>query len=409
MDYLERKEVYALAPLTHDPAVHRMFDAHVTAMSLPANKKERISLVCAALPTEKVATLALSGTASIASIGGDKYELTFADSGLNAITALDGLLDANGNALVVGAGTTLTPTQGVYIDRAGDAYRYLVTKVVSASVVQVEVGAIFSPDSGPGTGGNGDAYFATEAALPGALDDFSAAGEACSLLVRQAAISKATTSGRNLIVDTMADITGGASGYQNRRLVWMQPEAYSASVGGTTTRVPGYHFCASLAAMIGELSPSQPYTNLPVAGYTAPLGSSDLFSETQMATAAAGGVWWNIQDTPGGAVFSRHQLTTNTATLKTRELSIIVAVDYVAKLLRNQVQRYVGRNNITKALLTSISIGVSGALSGVSGSIVASASLTSISQSATSPDTVVLVVSITPFYPANTISITIYV
>jgi hypothetical protein len=409
LDFLERKEVFALAPLTQDPSVHKIVAAHVTTMSLPQNKKERVAFLNAALPTEKVPTTAMSGTATIASIGGDKYELTFSGDGVNAITALDGLLDANGAALSVTAGTTLTPEQGVYIDRAGDALRYLVTKVVSASVLQIETAAIFSPDSGPGTGGNGDAYYATEAANPGSLSDFSAAGEACSVFVRQAAISKSTVAGRDLIVSTMADITGGASGYQNKLCVWLQPESFNISLGGVTTKVPGFYHCAALAALTGELSPSQPYTNLPIPGFMAPVGSSDLFSEQQMATAAAGGVWWAIQDSPGGSVFSRHQLTTDTSSLITREFSITVALQYVAKLVRAQAQRFSGRNNITKSLLTAISIAISGALSSVAGTIVGSASLDRIYQSTESPDKIVLEVSVTPLYPANTITITIYV
>jgi hypothetical protein len=409
LDFLEKKEVYAMVPLSLDREVHKLFDTHVTNMSAPASKKERISLVCQALPTEKEATIAISGEMTVASIGGGKYEFTFTDGTLNTITALNGLLDANGTAIIAGVGVTLTTDQGVYIDRSGDPYKYIVTKIVSATTLQVDTTNIFAPGSGPGTGGNDDSYYVTGTTATTELDAYPATGESCSTAIRQAAVDKTTTTGRDSLALAMAEITGGVSGYQNRRLVWMQPEAYNVSVNGTTTKVDGYYHCATVAALLGQNNPSQPYTNYPIAGYLAPVGSNDLFTETQMATAAAGGVWWAIQDTPGGAVASRHQLTTDMTNLKTKETSIVTAVDYVAKLIRNQVSRFIGRNNITRQLLEAVSLGISGALASVEGSVVAKASLDAITQDADNLDTIKVDVTLVPFYPANHIKITIYV
>ena len=95
--------------------------------------------------------------------------------------------------------------------------------------------------------------------------------------------------------------------------------------------------------------------------------------------------------------------------LKTRELSILKSVDYVAKLIRNQIKRYIGRQNVTKGLLETVSLGIGGALNSVAGKVVASATLDSVAQDASSPDTIIVQVSLTPYYPANKISVTIYV
>jgi len=198
-------------------------------------------------------------------------------------------------------------------------------------------------------------------------------------------------------------------GFQNRRLIITQPEQVATLYQGTEILVPGYYLCGAVAAMIGQQNPAQPFTNLPMVGFTRPVGSNDKFSENQMATAAAGGIYWIIQDVAGAPLVSRHQLTTDVSGLKTRELSILKSVDYVAKLIRGMVKNYIGRNNITKQLLEAVALGVSGALSSVSGSVIAGGTLDKIAQSTANPDTILIEVSIVPFYPANYIKITIFV
>lgn len=408
LDYLELKTVYALAPLTQDAEVHKLFSAHVTSMSLPANKKPRIAFVNAAIPTEKESTLVVSGTATCALFSGTKYRLTFPD-GTNIVTLLNGKLDANGNALVVATGTTFLPAQGVYLDRTGDGYKYLASKVVSPTILEVETADVFAPGSGPGTAGNDDAYYVTGTTATTELDAFPAAGETCTVLVRQAAISKLTTAGKLSICETMADITGSVSGYQNRRLFYVQPEKVGMTENGTEVVVDGVYACAAIAGMVGQHNPSQPFTNLPMVGITRPVGSNDLFSETHMATAAAGGVYWLVQDTAGGSVVSRHQLSTDVSSLNNRELSVTKAVDFVEYSIRGQISRFIGRNNITNQLLEAVSLGLNGVLASLVGSVVDGGSLDSITRDSANPDTILIDVSITPYYAANKIKITIYV
>jgi hypothetical protein len=407
LDYLTLKEVYALAPLSQDPAVHDLFGLHCTVMSEPEGRKERIALVNRALPTEKISTLAASGTATIGAAYGPTntlYDLTFTDPSLNLLTALNGKTTANGTTIDLSAsGGALTPTDGVYIDREGDPYRYLVVNVPNASTLTIQVANVYGPGYGPGTGGNGDAYF--RASVPAG---FEADGEICAVYIRQAALNLNTTAGKLEVCETLAEIAGGATGYQNRRLFIEQPEKVGLDLNGTELLLPGYYLCVADVARIAQLSPSQPFTNLPYNGFTRVVGSSDKFSENQMATAAAGGIWWVIQDTPGGALACRHQLSTDVSTLKTRELSITKSIDFLAKLIREQVKRFIGRNNITAPLLETIGLSISAALSSAA-TVVQSASLDKIEQDAANPDTVTVEISVIPFYPCNKIKITIKV
>ncbi len=406
LDFLRKKEVYALAPLTQDAEVTKLFNLHVTDMSVAEQGKERIAFVNEALPTEKVSTLIISGLMTITDIGGGKFELEFTDETLNVSTAIDGKLNADGEALSGAAGTDYTPDDGVYLDRAGDAFKWLVTKVVSATVVQIDSRDVYVPGFGPGTGGNDDGYFRTAAAD---LDDFEVDGELCSILVRQAAVKTNTTGGRLAVCETMAEITGGATGLQNRRLFYTQPEKVGTDSAGTEIVVPGYYLCAAQAAMVAQLPAQQPHTNLPMVGFTRPIGSSDLFSEDEMATAASGGVFWMIQDAPGGPIACRHQLSTDLSSIKSQELSITKAIDIYAKAIRSTTKRMIGRNVIDKSLLDALNIALQAVSSKYAGpkKALAAASVSSIAQDTARPDGVLVTVDTITWYPFNRLRLTI--
>ena len=408
LDFLALKEVYALAPLTHDMEVIKVINQHVTDMSAPTAKKERMALVCPALPTEKPSSLAISGDWVIEHKSGTQYTATLQDSGKNVFLALSDSSIKNANGEGLDPTQAFDPADGVYFDREGDAFRYLVVGLLDGeadTTIIMEIDDIYQAGVyGPGSQGNEDLYYNQNAP-----EDITDVPEAGTVFVRQAALDNSSTGGKLETCETLADIAGGVTGFQNRRLVMMQPDQCAVSVGGLETLVPGYYLAAGVAAMVGQQNPSQPFTNLPMVGFTRPIGSNDLFSENAMATAAAGGIYWVIQDVAGGPCVSRHQLTTDVSSLKTRELSILKAVDYVAKLLRGQVKKFIGRNNITKQLLEAVSLGMQGALSSVTGSVVAEASLDSLIQDPDNPDTIQAEVTIVPFYPANYIKITIYV
>ena len=405
-DLLALKEVFTVAPMTFDRETHKLLDAHIDTMSAASGKKERVGAVCTSQPTEKEPTLVLSGTMTIsAELGAStgKYELTFTDATKNIVTALNGKKDAGGNVLSISQGSTLLAEQGVWIDRAGDAFRYLVTKIVSATIVQVEVAYSFAPDSGPATEGNDDAYYMESLT---ALDDFSAAGETCTVYVRQAAIDASTGAGKLLVCEAMA---GFSTGIGSKRVTHMQPDAYGCLVNGTEVSVPGFYACAAWAGMTGQQPAAQGFTNFPIVGFTRPIGSNDKFSEEQMATAAAGGVNWIIQDVSQGPVFSRHQLTTDVTSLKVREWSVTKAVDKVAKIIRSVMKPFIGKRNVDRQLLEEMGIAGSAACATVSGTDVAEAKISTLTVDAANPDTIAVDVTITPFYPANKIKIRLFI
>jgi hypothetical protein len=407
LTFLQKKEVYALAVLSPDPEVHKLVSQHVIDMSAAAQGKERIAFVCPALPTEKVPTLVQSGNMTITDIGGGQYELEYSDQTINLGTALNGKVDALGNTISGAVGTDYTPQQGIYLDRSGDACRWLIVKLVDATTVRIDTNDIYGPGSGPGTGGNDDSYFSTDSSK---LSDFQADGESCTVFVRQAAISTATSTGRAEVVAAMAEITGGPAGYINDRLFWMQPERIGVSYGGQEQVIDGHFQCAVEAARVGQFAPQQGHTNMPIVGITRPVGSSDLFSESEMAIAAAGGVWWNVQDEDGAPLVPRHQLSTDKSSIENQELSITKAVDYISKIVRSTLRSQAGRNNITKEFLEQLALGLSAIAQANSGTNRAAnnVSIETVGQNPARNDGVIAEIGVIPHFPVNEIAVSIY-
>ena len=122
-DRLETHDpVYALVPLTFDPAVLSMFKLHAEQMSQPERGMWRIALGCTRLVTEKEIA---SGTGKVGKDGdGDLVRLLSPEA-----TFLSGSVDA---------GDTLVMTDG---DGAG--HEYTVSSVVAEDLLTVTQSAPF--------------------------------------------------------------------------------------------------------------------------------------------------------------------------------------------------------------------------------------------------------------------------
>ena len=402
---LEKVEIYSLVPLTQDMGVIQLANTHALAMSVPTLRKERIAICCPALPTEEPSALSASGNATATEVSPNVYQFDFGDT-VNLVGLLDGKKDANGTAISAGVGSTFTVAQGVFLTRQNDPFKYLITKLVSAGVVEVDLGAAFDEDQGPGTFGNDDAYYYTTEDY---LVAFEADGETCTIEVRQPAIDISTTAGKNKAMSTLAEIAGGPTGFQSKRLVFVQPETVSMDFDGQEVLVSGNYLCAGIGAMIAGYDPSKPFTNLNMVGFIRPFGSSDLFSDTQMGIAAAGGVYWVLQDVDGAPLASRQQLTTDMTSLKTKELSVVKSVDYVAKTVRLALRRYIGRFNITPGLISQLSNVLQAVLRSVVGKAVQTAEVNRLEVNPDSQDEVLVDLALTPYYPNNRIRVRIIV
>jgi len=180
------------------------------------------------------------------------------------------------------------------------------------------------------------------------------------------------------------------------------------TIGGVNQSVAGYYLCAGIVGMVAQQNPSQPLTNFPMTGYVTVSGSNDKFTTAQMDDAAAGGVYWVIQDQSGAPLISRHQLTMDTTSVETRELSIVKAVDSVAKTFRRVLKPLIGRNVINGPLLSTITtMGAALLLVMVNNGTVAGGTVNTVEQDANNPDKVLLDVTLSVLYPCNYIRVTL--
>lgn len=382
---LESEEIYALAPLSQETIVHDLFDNHVLAMSAPEQSGERIVFQNRVMPTEKNATVALSGTQAN-----------------STATINQMLLDANPSAGLVAAG--VNPAQpfqvsdGVYLeftDNSGNLWRYNVASV-SGSLVNLNL--TFTSTQ------NTDAFYSTVSM------NFTVINAAYSLKVRGATL---TVPGSNparldysLVSTTVADANATI---KNRRAFSVFPDTVIVPVSGIDKELPGFYACAAIAGMSAALPPQQGFTNYPIAGLNGVKGT-EKFSKKQLNVMAGGGTYILIQDTIGGPVVCRHQLSTDLTAIETRELSITKVVDYVAKFLRTGVRRYIGTFVINKDLLDSLSTTVHGLLTFLEErGVLNGSNINQILQATDAPDTVLIDVTLDVPYPCNYIRLTLVV
>lgn len=386
-EFLEAFEVYALAPLTHDATVAQVFNTHVSFMSEPGQKGERIVLHNSQQPTHELDDLIASG-ANGNTVGGSG--LSF-DTGIPNLSAL--LLNKGINPV-----GTIPVTSGLFLDIADDAKSYSIS-AVSGSVITIRVSF--------NAGTNDDAFYSTTALnaapLPSQLIQ-----ETFAIRVRGAALVNADgTPDKQAIAETYAAVS---QSFLNRRFWHTAPDSAGATVGGIEQVINGFYMNAAIAGMIGQQPPQQSFTNFPMAGFTRVLGSSNYFSERQMNVMAAGGTYIIVQDAPSAPLISRMALTTDLTSVETRTDSITKVVDFTAKFLRRGLKNFIGRFNITQAFLDQLGT-VIGGLGGylVEVGVLVGFNLNNLVQDEDAPDTVLVDVLIDPPFPCNYIRITLVI
>lgn len=376
--FLEGKEIYAIAPLTHDTDVHQIFSTHASVMSSPVNKGERIAIVNQALPTSRADTLVASGS-------GDRVNSTTFDSNISNLTAL--VLNAGVSPI-----GTIAASLGLFLDVASDAKKYSISAIAGD---QVTIRTSFSP------GENDDGFYSTTSLPTGLIQ------EAFTVKVRGASLTVAGLPDLDGIAETIASI---GRGYANRRLWMTVPDQMKATVGGLETLLPGFYAGAAIAGMVGQQPPQQSFTRFPMTGLTGVVGSNDKFNSRQLNVMAGGGAWIMIQEAQGAPVISRFAITTDLTSIEVRTDSITKIVDFVAKFLRRSLLNYIGRFNITQGFLDSLSHvieGIGGFL--IESGVLLGFNLNLIQQDKDAPDTVIVDVGLDVPFPCNNIRLTLVI
>lgn len=379
---LEAEEVYAVAPLTQNDVVHALFTTHVTLMSEPEQTGERIVFFNKKMPVTKSPATAASGVSANGTATANQLRVD--------VTPQQGLIDAG-----LDPTAPFTVDDGVYVEFnwEGVFYRY---NVASVSGGLVNLNLSFLPAQ------NADLFYST-AKLPTGI-----ANAPWVMKVRGDSLTIPGSSrlDYSLVADTVSEANAGIL---NRRAFSVFPDKVKLPISGVEKELPGYYACAAIAGMVAGLAPQQGFTNYPITGLSGVTGVSN-FTRKQLNRMAGGGTYIVMQEVQGGPVFSRHQLSTDTSSIETRELSITKVVDFVAKFLRSGVRRFIGRQNINAVFLDSVGTTIQGMLQFLQDNgIINGFTLNNIIQDPTNPDTVLLDITLDVPFPCNYIRLTLVV
>lgn len=378
-EVLEHNDPYVVVPLSQDRSVHELADTHVSLMSEPRMRGERIAIVNIARPTRKTDRLIASG------LNANQYTVpsNTLDTGLAML-----------ESMLVSAGFdpgTLTEDDGVFLEIMGDPNRYLLSSV-SAGVVTVNAGPLsFSNDFFSDFGG-GNAFTAQVIDRPFTVK-----------------VKGADLESRNEEAEAYGDI---AKEHGNRRVVATMPDTVVTRYGSIDLEVPGYFAAAAVAGMISGGVQGTPLSGLVVPGLSDVRGSSGYFGSQALRILSGSGLFvLEKEDPTRSEVTVRHQVTTDTSSLKTRELSITVQVDYVAKVIRDALREYTRGRNITVGVMDELNVVLDGAIDFLVNTkkVVKDIRVLSFIQSQESPDDLELDAEVEVLYPLNRIKIRLYI
>lgn len=383
--FLEAEEVYAVAPLTQDEVVHGIWMTHATVMSEPEQAGERIVFINKAMPTRKNPTIALSGTQANSTSTANQM---IADD-----NPASGLIAAG-----INPGLPIPEEDMVYMEFEVDGVvrRYSVSSV-SGPVINFRV-TFTNAET------NVDGFFTTttlNVSVTNAPYKLAVRGE--SLVIPGSNPPKLDYA---LVADTVAEAN---ESFKNRRAFSVFPDTIKTVINGIESSLPGYYACAAIAGMCAAQPPQQGFTNFPITGLTGVVGT-EKFTKRQLNIMAGGGTYILIQDVQGGAVSSRHQVSTDLTSVETRELSITKVVDFTAKILRLAVRKFIGVNVINNQLLDALGTTVQAVLKFLEDAGVLNGSnLNNIAQDTAAPDTVLIDVTLDVPFPCNYIKLTLVV
>jgi hypothetical protein len=115
--------------------------------------------------------------------------------------------------------------------------------------------------------------------------------------------------------------------------------------------VAGYYHCCCLAGLASGVVPHRSLTNLAVNGTSSLIGYAN-FTQSQLDTMAAGGVWIAAQDNVTGAIYSRHGITTDVSGVLTKQEECMVRnFDSISRHILNTYKPYIGQANNTEDLV----------------------------------------------------------
>jgi hypothetical protein len=378
-EYLESKDVYAIAPLTQALAVGQVGQTHVSELSEPENGLERVLLFNPPRPTRQADTVVASSATG--NVSGPPTDVVS-----TGIANLQALLAAAGTP-----GPTFTEADGVYLELENDTNKYLVQSVSGDQVTL---------NNGPLSASNTEFF------------DNAGSPIFTSIVVDRPHTVKILGGALGSLTDEAVAYGAIAQGFQDRRVVCTAPDTAVVTIDGLDTTVPGYYLNAALAGRMSAVFPQQGLTEDVLVGFQTVRGSQDRYGELQLKIMSGAGLWIFYQDGEAGTgpVRTRQQLTTDMSSVTTREDSIRRVLDFTSKTFRAALRTFIGQFNVT----TAVQDAINSTLDGVGRFLVRlgvllAFSVDNIRQSTSNPDELEVDVTVTVPVPLNRIRLTLIV
>ena len=303
-------DVYAFVPLTRDPETLEMVEGHINSMSTETEKHWRIGFFGRAMPTEDPIYTLVSNPA------GEQFLATITLDSETGENTLLNFVDEDGDPT--------TYTEALEHLRAGDKIRI---------------------------------NFATDAWGDATYDEYEVATVLTNTSLRlesgPAAVIDLPTKVEAWHPYTMAEMADAvaavSNGYYNRRIYNVFPSELGSG-GVVQTAEFG---AAAVAGLASSVPPQQPITNIELNGFDDLPLVYQTFSREQLNKMAEYGTLIIMQDTAGGRVYIRHQVSTKAkgGNLNETELSITKNFDSISYYFAARFAPYIGKYNITPQML----------------------------------------------------------
>ena len=301
-------DVYFIVPLTTDKTIIEAVKTHVHDMSSETGKMWRVGFVAEPVPdTAEIygPTSHPTGEYYYVSIESKEYNgvvgyyLTFRDSATGT-----------GDSRFVNCHKDLRAGDKIKVNFEDGAEVYTVDKIVDDTCVKLDESTVTVTS---GTNPDATAYRV--------LEKFE-------------------------IAEAVAGIS---SRLGDRRMYNVFP-----GVAANSGTVFGGEFLAAAAAGLASSTlPQQPITNVELNGVDNVASVRTTFSRTDLDKIAEGGTFIVMQDRPNTKVYVRHQLSTgDSGNVLERELSVTRDLDSVSYYIKSRFENFIGRANITPALVT---------------------------------------------------------
>lgn len=151
-------------------------------------------------------------------------------------------------------------------------------------------------------------------------------------------------------------VSAKSDAYDNRRIVSTWSDApYDVNASDVIEPVELFFICAEIAGLRSAVFPQQGLTNTEILSAEQAPNMFTKYTEDELDVAAAGGTFIIAQEVEDGALFIRHQLTTQTNFNALHwEDSVGTNLDEISYAIKDALQPYIGRRNATPETIEEI-------------------------------------------------------